>query len=75
MDSDIRSNIALIVSIGSLVMSGLGFIINTFRNRPRLKMSSTLDRDDNGHPYKIAVTVVSRGDARTSWYALFMPRQ
>jgi len=61
MDSDIRSNIALIVSIGSLLLSGAGFIINTFRDRPRLKVSSVLYHDENGDPCRISVTVVNRG--------------
>lgn len=61
MDADTRSNIALLVSIGSLVVSGVAFVVNTFRDRPRLKVSSQLYHDDNGDPYKIAVTVVNKG--------------
>lgn len=61
MDAVIRSNIALIVSGSSLVLSGVGFALNQFRDRPRLKVSSTLYHDDDGNPYKIGVTVVNKG--------------
>jgi hypothetical protein len=61
MDSDARSNIALLVSFGSLLVSAAGFVVNTFRDRPRLKVTSNLWHDDNGDPYKIAVNVVNRG--------------
>jgi hypothetical protein len=61
MDADSRSNVALLVSVGSLLVSGAGFVLNAFRDRPRLKVSSTLYDDDSGDPYKLAVTVVNRG--------------
>lgn len=61
MASDTRANIALLVSIGSLLISAAGFVINTFRDRPRLKVSSVLYSDDDGRPDKIAVSVVNKG--------------
>lgn len=61
MTSDTRANIALLVSISSLLISAAGFVINTFRDRPRLKISSVLYSDDDGRPDKIAVSVVNKG--------------
>jgi hypothetical protein len=61
MDADTRSNIALLASFGSLLVAAAGFVVNTFRDRPRLKVSSNLWHDDNGDPYKIAVDVVNKG--------------
>ncbi len=59
--TETRSNVALAVSIGSLLVSGAGFVLNTLLDRPRLKVSSALWEDDDGNPYKIAVTVVNKG--------------
>ncbi|HEY4213763.1 MAG TPA: hypothetical protein VGM84_19960 [Steroidobacteraceae bacterium] len=64
IDAGTRSNIALLVSVGSLLVSGAGFVIsavNAYRDRPRLNVSSKLHNDDNGDPYRIAVTVVNSG--------------
>lgn len=61
MDTDTRSNIALVVSFLSVLVSGAGFLLNAFRDRPRVKVTSVLYHDDDGSPYEISVTVVNKG--------------
>lgn len=59
--SDTRANVALIVSVISLLISGATFVLNAFLDRPRVKVSSALWDDEDGNPYKIGVTVVNKG--------------
>ena len=61
MDTDTRATIALFVSVGGLLVSGAGFVLNAFRDRPRLTVSSNLWHDDVGNPCKFHVSVVNKG--------------
>jgi hypothetical protein len=65
IDADTRSTIALLVSIGSLVVSlgGVGVsAYNSLRDRPRLKVTSRFfDVSDLGSPRRIYVNVVNKG--------------